>query len=318
MVFGFLSRGQPVKFSFDSDSPGPSGHLKAVVTAVLPPHGAAQDAPTRAMLMPVLCSLLKQPSELVAANVDALSKSGSGHEFALALLAAASGPVVAETGAETALMGAVKQRRADDDRLSAANEIISAFRAENAALEALFEERKAEHAAEKAEHAAAQSVAVASAIAERDAFAAELARAREDARETERRSAEEAERVTSRVCALERQLAQQTEVASQVPSLERDLLELEERRRAMEAARDAVELERASLEATRDDLVLRGFDAELAEYIRGTLVCFLRGLQQPQLRTQLMPILVRILKISPDDEKAKGLLEFANTAPVLQ
>ena len=40
----------------------------------------------------------------------------------------------------------------------------------------------------------------------------------------------------------------------------------------MEAARDAVELERASLEATRDDLVLRGFDAELAEYIRGTLV----------------------------------------------
>eukprot|EP00633_Aureoumbra_lagunensis_P002237 CAMPEP_0197288558 /NCGR_PEP_ID=MMETSP0890-20130614/5669_1 /TAXON_ID=44058 ORGANISM="Aureoumbra lagunensis, Strain CCMP1510" /NCGR_SAMPLE_ID=MMETSP0890 /ASSEMBLY_ACC=CAM_ASM_000533 /LENGTH=694 /DNA_ID=CAMNT_0042759367 /DNA_START=79 /DNA_END=2163 /DNA_ORIENTATION=+ len=55
-----------------------------------------------------------------------------------------------------------------------------------------------------------------------------------------------------------------------------------------------------------------GLDANQLDYLRSTLICFLRGFSQPKLRSQLLPVLVQILKIPPDDPMAEEILHIAD------
>ena len=88
----------------------------------LPPRGGAPDAPTVRRLLPVLRSLLHLPHEQVESNIEALGSTGSGGEFAAALLEAAAenagGVVSPATAAEL-------QRRADE--LAAARQLVKAL-----------------------------------------------------------------------------------------------------------------------------------------------------------------------------------------------
>jgi hypothetical protein len=97
-------------------------YLKSVVRTALPPRGGAPDAPTVRRLLPVLRSLLHLPHEQVESNIEALGSTGSGGEFAAALLEAAAenagGVVSPATAAEL-------QRRADE--LAAARQLVKAL-----------------------------------------------------------------------------------------------------------------------------------------------------------------------------------------------
>ncbi len=97
-------------------------YLKSVVRTALPPRGGAPDAPTVRRLLPVLRSLLHLPHEQVESNIEALGGTGSGGEFAAALLEAAAenagGVVSPATAAEL-------QRRADE--LAAARQLVKAL-----------------------------------------------------------------------------------------------------------------------------------------------------------------------------------------------
>jgi hypothetical protein len=97
-------------------------YLKSVVRTALPPRGGAPDAPTVRRLLPVLRSLLHLPHEQVESNIEALGSTGSGGEFAAALLEAAAenagGVVSPATAAEL-------QRRADE--LAAARQLVRAL-----------------------------------------------------------------------------------------------------------------------------------------------------------------------------------------------
>ena len=100
-----------------SDGGGPAGgaeYLRSVVRTALPPRGVPPDSATTARLLPVLRSLLSLPHEHVERNLDALGQTGSGGEFALALVeaaAATSGKTSKVVAPETA---AELQRRADE------------------------------------------------------------------------------------------------------------------------------------------------------------------------------------------------------------
>ena len=97
-------------------------YLKSVVRTALPPRGGAPDAATVRRLLPVLRSLLHLPHEQVESNIEALGGTGSGGEFAAALLEAAAenagGVVSPATAAEL-------QRRADE--LAAARQLVKAL-----------------------------------------------------------------------------------------------------------------------------------------------------------------------------------------------
>ncbi|CAH0368608.1 unnamed protein product [Pelagomonas calceolata] len=97
-------------------------YLKSVVRTALPPRGGAPDAATVRRLLPVLRSLLHLPHEQVESNIEALGSTGSGGEFAAALLEAAAenagGVVSPATAAEL-------QRRADE--LAAARQLVKAL-----------------------------------------------------------------------------------------------------------------------------------------------------------------------------------------------
>jgi len=104
-------------------------YLKSVVRTALPPRGGAPDAPTVRRLLPVLRSLLHLPHEQVESNIEALGGTGSGGEFAAALLEAAAenagGVVSPATAAEL-------QRRADE--LAAARQLVKALEDDAAEL----------------------------------------------------------------------------------------------------------------------------------------------------------------------------------------
>ena len=104
-------------------------YLKSVVRTALPPRGGAPDAPTVRRLLPVLRSLLHLPHEQVESNIEALGGTGSGGEFAAALMEAASenagGVVSPATAAEL-------QRRADE--LAAARQLVKALEDDAAEL----------------------------------------------------------------------------------------------------------------------------------------------------------------------------------------
>ena len=104
-------------------------YLKSVVRTALPPRGGAPDAPTVRRLLPVLRSLLHLPHEQVESNIEALGSTGSGGEFAAALMEAAAenagGVVSPATAAEL-------QRRADE--LAAARQLVKALEDDAAEL----------------------------------------------------------------------------------------------------------------------------------------------------------------------------------------
>ena len=51
-----------------------------------------------------------------------------------------------------------------------------------------------------------------------------------------------------------------------------------------------------------------GLDGEQLEYLRTTIVCFLKA-REPLLKKQLFPVLARVLKLDPADERAAALLD---------
>ena len=51
-----------------------------------------------------------------------------------------------------------------------------------------------------------------------------------------------------------------------------------------------------------------GLDGEQLEYLRTTIVCFLKA-REPLLKKQLLPVLARVLKLDPADERAAALLD---------
>lgn len=125
----------------NGDSKGSVEYLKSVVRTALPPRGGATDAATTRRLLPVLRSLLHLPHEQVERNLEALGGTGSGGEFAAALLDGASqesgGMVSPATAAEL-------QRRADE--LSSARQLAQALESDARELRDELERSNAESA----------------------------------------------------------------------------------------------------------------------------------------------------------------------------
>lgn len=83
---------------------------------------------------------------------------------------------------------------------------------------------------------------------------------------------------------------------------------------AGEAARKAVERQAdfdAILESLLDEQE-RGLKPKQLEYLRGILLCFLKGATQPALRKQLLPVITNVLKFDPQDPRTKEMMSLAN------
>ena len=126
----------------NGDSKGSVEYLKSVVRTALPPRGGATDAATTRRLLPVLRSLLHLPHEQVERNLEALGGTGSGGEFAAALLDGASQD--GSRGMVSPVTAAELQRRADE--LSSARQLVQALESDARELRDELERSNAESA----------------------------------------------------------------------------------------------------------------------------------------------------------------------------
>ncbi|KAH8050499.1 hypothetical protein JL720_15355 [Aureococcus anophagefferens] len=197
-------------------------------------------------LLPVLRSLLGLPHDHVAHNLDALGATGSGGEFALALLNAAAKAAAAPRRPGDAGRGARAER--DAARGAAAD-----LRAERDASDRAAAARDGERRA----YVANLEASVRWRRGRRSAPRRRTTSSASPPRRTARRSTRSTRRAT---------------------------------RRRSAAKADA------------------GLDGEQLEYVRTTIVCFLKA-REPLLKKQLLPVLARVLKLDPADERAAALLD---------
>lgn len=259
---------------------GAAEYLRTVVTTALPAAHRADDTKTRARLVPVLRSLLSLPHETVVSSLEALAKTHGGGDFALALLAASSN--AADRSKKQSIVTTAEAAR-EQDAVARRIELGHELDDVKARLE-------------RAEQAL-------------DAKQSELEACRHDANE---RIANAHQRTHDVEAALD---ARTRDAIAAVEEQQDRCAKLEAAadsasRAAHDALRRQMDFENA-LKRVIDDRH-RGLNAEQLEYLRGTLLCFLKGFGQAPLRKQLLPVIVKVLKLDPQDPRIEEFHRFGN------
>lgn len=262
--------------------PGTTGaaeYLRTVVRTALPSPPRHDNKRTR--LVPVLRSLLGLPHDSVVQSLDALARVHGGGDFALALLNAASSAEQLPDKARNIASTATVQR--EHDAVSRNVELtheVDDVKRDNADLRAAL-----------------------------DAKSSELIDCQHSYDDRLRAALEAKAELVTRLDATTREASDLTEsMATRCHELEA----------AVASARDKAEQAYARQRTFEDqvaDLLDKrklGLDAEQLEYLRGTLLCYLKGLNQPNLRKQLAPVLVQVLKYPPDDPRALALVAIGD------
>ncbi|KAJ1450876.1 hypothetical protein M885DRAFT_531315 [Pelagophyceae sp. CCMP2097] len=177
--------------SDNADADGSIAYLRTILRTVLPSRAVA-DAATRNRLHSVLRSLLSLPHDTVVDNIDALALSGTGGDFALALLAAAdhhSRNIVSAREAQDAAQATALRISLLGD-LDDSRQALATATARSAALDDALRDARA---AAKAQAAGlgAQCAAAADRCAALEALAAAAAEAAAQARDSHAAAAKE-------------------------------------------------------------------------------------------------------------------------------